>query len=47
MMQLVLAVFMIRVIIELIRNRIKDRKISEQVKDEQVDASGSAELQIR
>ena len=47
MMQLLLAVFMIRVIIALISDKTKERKNNEQVKDEPVDARHPAGFQVR
>jgi hypothetical protein len=47
MMQLLLAVFMIRVIIALISDKTKERKNNGQVKDKPVDARGPAGFQIR
>ncbi|SEN17555.1 hypothetical protein SAMN05660816_00367 [Niastella yeongjuensis] len=46
-MQLVVAVFMIRVIIALISDKTKDRKNIEQVNDKPVDARHPAGFQIR
>ena len=47
MMQLVIAVFMIRVIIALISDKNKERKNDEQVNDEPVDARHPAGFQLR
>jgi hypothetical protein len=47
MMQLLVAVFMIRVIIALISNKTGKRKDNGQVKDEPVDARHPAGFQVR
>jgi hypothetical protein len=47
MMQLLVAVFMIRVIIALISDKTKETKNNEQVNDEPVDAKHPAGFQVR
>jgi hypothetical protein len=47
MMQLLVAVFMIRVIIALIGDKNKEEKNNEQVADEPVDARHPAGFQVR
>ncbi|MBO9200120.1 MULTISPECIES: hypothetical protein [Niastella] len=47
MMQLLVAVFMIKVIMSLIGNKNKEKKINGQINDEQVDARHPAGFQVR